>query len=400
MSLEKVFASCSFAPATKDKDGKSTNINPSPIGTWKTTSYFIDSSGRSNFVLPLELNFASKEDLDVFLAAKCLNPAPKNVPETKPARKSFRPPASFQAQSTSFFLDPVAKESADASKEEKVEEDEGKKEESTSQQSESVVGFEIKSYSVDDTKDVLVEAVKILSCSVEELTVCFQTEVTIRASNHQYDDSSESGQVDPQRLNVLTNLEITPILTTKKIEQKRDSLDIPNLMALELGAIPDHMQKESSARVHETKLDSMALNVTLTHAFIIRVKSIQGPSLGNTLISLTIRHSNSHPEPVTISNIAFHPGHSQYETTSRMSQNTPGAQYVVSKYRWFVVKMFLSTHNYFDFTNNVIFFTHSEHDKVSAMGLCTKDRIITSAEAQSKRCIFNSSHGECWRRNA
>ena len=217
-----------------------------------------------------------------------------------------------------------------------VEVEEGTAEEATpeesSQQSESAVGFEVKSYSVDESKAVVVEGVKILSCLVEELTVCFQTEVTVRASNHHYESQGDLGVVEPHRLNVLTNLEITPILTIKKMNRLQDSMDVPDLMALELGAIPDHMQKESSARVHETRLSSMALNVTLTHAFTIVIKSFQGPSLGNTLISLSIRHSNSHSEPVTISNIALHPGHSWYETFSKSNRSITGAQYSVSKW--------------------------------------------------------------------
>jgi hypothetical protein len=293
MTLPKIFAGCSFAPATKDKAGNPTSINPSPIGTWKITSFFIDSSGRSSFPLPLELQFSSKEDLDVFLAANCLDPAPENLIE---------------------------------------ENDKEEKQDDTSPQSESSVGFEVKSYSVDESKAVVVEGITIHSCSINDLTVCFETEVTVRASNHEYGVSQEgSGVVDPHNLNVLSNLEISPVLTIKKINQKQGSMDFPDLMALELGAIPDHMQKESSARVQETRLSSMALDVTLTHAYTIAVKSTEGSTLGNTLISLSIRHSNSHSEPVTITNIAMHSGHSRYEIISQTNRGMPGGQYSVSK---------------------------------------------------------------------
>ena len=261
----------------------------------------------------------------MFLAAKCLDPAPENVEP----RKSFQltqPPGGYKAQNTSFFLDPANANNADAKEDAK----EAAPEESSDQSESSVVGFEVKSYSVDEAKTVVIEGVNILSCSVQDLTVCFQTEVTVRASNHQYDSPDKSGVVEPHRLNVLTNLEITPILTIHKIDKQNGNLDVPDLMALELGAIPDHMQKESSARVHETKLSSMALNVTLTHAFTIAVKSFPGPSLGTTLISLTIRHSDSHSEPVIISNIALHPGHSRYETIPKKRRGA-GAQYSISK---------------------------------------------------------------------
>lgn len=189
----------------------------------------------------------------------------------------------------------------------------------------------MKSYSVDEMKDVVVEEVKIISCAVEDLVVSFDTDITVRASNHHYDADENLGSIEHHHLNVLTNLEITPVLTTNRTANPNSKMVIPDLMALELGAIPDHMHKESSTKVEEVRLTSMALDVTLTHAFTITVKSSPGPSLGSTLVSLTIRHSNSHSEPVTVSNIALHPGHSRYETISHSNRSMPGGQYSVSE---------------------------------------------------------------------
>ena len=291
MPLSKSFAACTFAPVTKDKTGEPTTIHSSPIGTFKTTSFYLDSSGRSNFALPLQLTFSSKEDLDLFLAAKCLHPPPNNLVE--------------------------------ASEEEQEPKDDG------AAKTISSLGFELKSHSIDDSKVVVVEGINVVSCSVEGESVFFNTEVTVRATSHNWVSPVSSPRSDKgtnDQTNVNTNIEIAPVLTVKNLVKEKETLDLPDLMALELGAIPDHMQKESSARVHETRLISAALEVTLTHAFTIAVNSTPGSTLGNTLVSLTIRHSNTHSEPVSLTNIALHPGHSRQDESSQKNKNFPAGQ--------------------------------------------------------------------------
>jgi hypothetical protein len=298
MPLSKSFAACTFAPVTKDKAGEPTTIHSSPIGTFKTTSFYLDSSGRSNFALPLQLTFSSKENLDLFLAAKCLHPPPKNSP-------------------------------IEANEEEQEQKDDD------AAQTVSSLGFELKSYPIDDSKVVVVEGIHVVSCSVEGESVFFNTDVTVRATSHNLVSpvssprSDKGTNNDQTNFNIGANIEITPVLTVKKLGKEKETLDLPDLMALELGAIPDHMQKESSARVHETRLNSAALQVTLTHAFTIAVNSIPGSTLGNTLVSLTIRHSNTHSEPVSLTNIAFHPGHSRQDVSSQKNKKVPAGQYTI-----------------------------------------------------------------------
>lgn len=81
MALSDAFESCKVEPLTEGNDGNSKHIESDSNGGWKTTSFFIDSSGHSTFDLPLEMSFDSKEKLDEFLKSKCLNPAPKNLVE-------------------------------------------------------------------------------------------------------------------------------------------------------------------------------------------------------------------------------------------------------------------------------------------------------------------------------
>jgi hypothetical protein len=300
MSLSKRFAACTLTPSTKGKDGMPPSIKSSPSGTFTATSFFIDSSGHSNFTLPLELKFSSQEDLDFVLASKTVVPAPANI---------------------------VAEEGKEHEESESAKEDQDE----TGSQT-SFIGFEARISSVaGSSKAVVVEAISINSTSVKDLVIFFETEITVCASD--YDRSSKKVPDESVISTIMANLEITPVLTIKKEAKPGggSAMDIPDLMALELGAIPDHMQKESSSRVHETRLDSVSLEVTLTHAFTISVESVPGSAPGKTMVSLTIRHSNLHREVVTISNIAFHPGHSRYENFSNSSPRNFGSKYSVSK---------------------------------------------------------------------
>jgi hypothetical protein len=306
----------------------------------QTTSFFIDSSGRSSFTLPLELTFASKADLDDFLAAKCLDPPPENL--------VLEDNGNDNNAGESTTDDEKAAVSA------------------------SVLAFEVKSFSADDKKEVAVEGVTILSCSVQldDLAVSFQTKVTVRAvvqddsivsptspvafsstprgaggvggaENFNFnDDSSDLSSMaaaakkrkQTQAFNVVTKLEITPVLTIQRKMERKTPGDIDqdddsfNLMALELAAVPDQIQKGGTDRTHEARLDAMTLIVTLTHAFTISVKSVPGPKsqMGNTMVSLTIEHSNSHAENVTITNIALHPGHSRQSINGHQQPQSVG----------------------------------------------------------------------------
>jgi hypothetical protein len=361
MPLSKSFAACTFAPVTKDKAGAPTTIHSSPIGTFNTTSFYLDSSGRSNFALPLQLTFSSKEDLNLFLEAKCLHPPPNNIIE--------------------------------ASEEEREQKDDG------AAQTISSLGFELKSFPIDDSKVVVVEGINIVSCSVEGESIFFNTDVTVRATSHNWVSpvasprSDRGTNNDQTAFNIGANLEITPVLTVKKLVKEKETLDLLDLMALELGAIPDHMQKESSARVHETRLNSAALQVTLTHAFTIAVNSIPGPSLGNTLVSLTIRHSNTHSEPVSLTNIALHPGHSRQDASSPKNKNVPSGQHSIGMQNG-LGNAYVDCYGCV-YSLCVSFLSTSQYDKSRTMGIRTKIRTIPSSHSQPSRCVLDCYYGEC-----
>ena len=78
LPLSERFSASSFTPVTKSV----TSFSPvvaSAEGAWSATSFYLDSSGRSSFLLPLQLGCRTKEDVDRIVASKCLQPAPKNI---------------------------------------------------------------------------------------------------------------------------------------------------------------------------------------------------------------------------------------------------------------------------------------------------------------------------------
>jgi hypothetical protein len=190
------------------------------------------------------------------------------------------------------------------------------------------IGFEARCSSDDHFgKTVVVEAITILATSFENLSVYFETEVTVRASSKGVQQRKNNSE-EPSTLKV--NIEVMPVLTFRK-ETNDQGGAASQLMALELGAVPDHMQKESSARMHEIRLNSVSLELALSPAFTISVKSVPGGSMGRTMISLTVRHSNLHREPVTLSNLAVHPGSSKYEIMS-LERGKQSGRYSVSTF--------------------------------------------------------------------
>jgi hypothetical protein len=348
VSLEKSLESCSFTSATDS-----------------LTSFFVDSSGRSSFTLPVLLTFKTTSDLEeLLLATNCFD-LPKKYNDVVVADESEAAAASSAAAAAAAT---------------KIK---------------ASIAFEVKSI---PTNEVTIEGVSILSCSVNKnkSVVTFQTKVTVQATlceesspavtspvvdpgsfsssprrnssfdkdgrdffprrNNSNDNEAEDELRQQQQVNVSTNLEITPILTIEKnIIGNEDNTNettsnnddyAPDLMGLELLAIPDQMQynnkdsnigNSSKDRAHnEVRLSPVTISVDFTNAFTITVQSMVGP-VGNTLVSLTIRHSNTHKLPVTLTNISFHPGHSKHDVVVSQPKNKnnrglPQIQQAVCKY--------------------------------------------------------------------
>ncbi|CAB9522570.1 expressed unknown protein [Seminavis robusta] len=108
---------------------------------------------------------------------------------------------------------------------------------------------------------------------------------------------------------IKTRLQVVAILS----EQPRDPPSQQSRMSYE--GFPDFTLQTTltASKVKQTKLDPFILEVILTDALAIDVTSVTGPTTGRTLVSLVMRHPNTHGEPVTVTNIALHPGHSRLE---------------------------------------------------------------------------------------
>lgn len=373
MSLEKIFQSCSFAAAKRSNETVKSNDTESSE-PYNLTSFFVDSSGRSSFIVPLQMAFDEEKDLDVFLKSKCFDPPPRNLVS------EIDLPEDGTNESDSSETCAANDKSATALSQTTVN---------------ASLAFEVKSVASnpDDTNQVTVEGVSILACSVQNLVVNFKTKVTVQANTRGSSSTSPGNSTDApaqmspsrfsssqhstnpmknfaqtkleskqqqQQINLSTSFKITPVLTIESnlIDENKNDVGkndfSPDLMQLGLAAIPDQMQynsnnkaassilSTSNDRVRETRLSPAVMNVTLTNAFYIAVESVPGPKsrMGNTLVSLSIQHSKTHNLPVTITNVAVHPGHSRHnvivprnnkKTNSNRTEGPPKVQQAVCK---------------------------------------------------------------------
>jgi hypothetical protein len=297
MMLSQHFASCSLKPVV-GKD--SSLIASSSAGTWKTSSFYLDSSGRSSISLPLELKFASKEALDEFIATKCVVPDPANIvtEEAEPAEED----SSDAAQNHD---DDLARWS---------------------------FGIEAKvslTFGIGEAISAIVENITVVSSKVEGESIYFDTEIVVRVSRAGGDrlESDDESRVK-------TNLEVTAVLSEKVKVVDEDNTALESLRTLNLGGFPDLGQTSSHRRVRQTRLTPFALHVSLTHALSISVKSVNTQTMGNTLVSLTMRHSNTHTEPVTVTNIALHPGHSRQDAIGANGEPQQEVLDMTKSFQW------------------------------------------------------------------
>lgn len=305
MSLAGKFAVCKLIP---NAELPSSTIKRGKNGSCEATAFFMDSSGHSTFILPLDLNFASQEDLDLFLASKTISPSPINQVKNN-LDESESGDIVDDSEKTASEDDEMGGENYDCDV--------------------SLIGFEARCSSSNDDmgKIVVVEAINVLATSVKGRCVTFEVEVTVRATNANT-RNRQPEKVDGYSSILYVDIEVTPVFTVTKNAGSAGTL---HYTALELGAIPDQMLRESSSsRIKETRLDPISVRLALSQAFVISVNSVSGTTTGTTLISLSIRHSNLHREPVVINNIAIHPGSSRYENFGP-ERGSFASKYSVSK---------------------------------------------------------------------
>ena len=452
--LKESFQCCIFAPAAKQRnDGDKSKDSEHSETPNSITSFFVDSSGRSSFTVPLQMTFQTKKDLDELLDANCFDPPPHNLDAETDANGDGDGDGSNKGEcdETGVPLPPTIRNFKGSAS----------------------VAFEVKSSQTDEdvANEVTVEGVSILSCSIKNLVVTFKTKVTVRATASTAAlavDSSSRFTSSPQRTttmtnsaeaalkplqreehNVSTSLQITPVFTienTSTSQSRNENLfnesssnnDFnPDFTALELAAIPDQMQSNNKAtsgvlstrndRSHEVRLSPVIIDVSLTNAFAIAVTGVSGPKgrMGNTLISLTIQHSKTHELPVTITNISVHPGHSRHNVavarnsasnnkkTNTNKNERSKVQQAVCKYDgsitvffsllWCLTGLYCKTMFIVDenHTHVGLYFCAllfpvskiSQHDGISRMGLRAKNRAQASLDITPTRgLLFGHFH--------
>jgi hypothetical protein len=292
--LSKRFALCSFSPITNDLLESSRIVVHE--GAFATTSFLMDSSGRSKFMLPLQVACTSKEDVDYLVNSGCL---PMNDSDNDDDNNE-------------------------------------------------TLRIEITCHSpnLHSDKVVTVEDIRIISCSPKGNSIMLVAEIIVRASNS-YASSQETKsafhrsiitqleedliQSDNLKYHATSQLQVTAVLVTQRSNRvaKKSSYEIPaGLAAMQFvgGIIP--LSEQSSTR--QTRLTPFSLQLFLTQALQVSTNSVPGSNSGKTLLSLTITHANTYEESVEVTNIAFHPAHSRYDITHEKTDVAmPGGQNVV-----------------------------------------------------------------------
>ena len=249
------FCTFSLLPVPS-KDSSSCSVVLSSDGKWKTSSFYLDSSGRASISLPLELKFPSETVRNEYLSKDCFHPRPSN-----------------------------AEVGATRSDDEK---------------SSSSIGVEAKvALTVGSGEAIVatVETVKLLSTRLEGTSVIFDSDIIVlvsRPGGTQINSGDASG--------VKAALDVSAVLMEKIAGEV-----VP--MGGLLGGV--HLHPVPKRRVRFTRTPPFTLHASLTHALSLSAKSVSGPSMGQTFLALTIRHSGTHTEAITITNVALHPSHSQ-----------------------------------------------------------------------------------------
>jgi len=265
---------------------------------FSTTSFFLDSSGRSKMNLPLKLTFPSQEALDHFLIQDCIHPVPQNIVKKEDDDQDIEEQtnlddsaadANSKKTALGFEVTTVAVAAADT----------------LTEMDNSMVSIKSAYSSMQSTcanepllqqHRAIVEGIAVTSSRIDGLSVYFDAEVIVRAAQMNY-------------LVLKTRLHVVAVLS----EQPRNPPTQQSRMSYE--GFPDFTLQTTltASKVKHARLDPFLLEVTLTDALAIDVTSIPGPTTGRTFVSLVLRHPNTHNEPVIVTNIAMHPGHSRLE---------------------------------------------------------------------------------------
>ena len=306
------FRGCMFAPQTGSFPNTSSVVE-TKSSPFTVNSFYLDSAGRVQVSLPLQLSFASAAALEKVLESQCIQPTPLSKKETS---------SSNAAKDTGSDLYSL-----------------------------SIEARVTMTFGTGEAISATVESVSIESTSVKEdekNVLLLQVQANLRVARQ--------GEIVSSVAGVKVNLEVVAILTEKqkinslqtstssdgkssttllsKTGRERQALAI-GLRDLHLGRL--HSTADTSWASKSTTADAshvvtrikltppILCRVSLDHALCVDARSMNGPTMGETWIALNISHSNTHSSPVTITNITLHPAFSEAETKDSTTDESPGA---------------------------------------------------------------------------
>lgn len=247
---------------------------------WAISSFYLDSSGRASIALPLQLQFPSKQIFDCFVSSGCIKTGPENTPLESTEESNATTKKEVGNEYTPCIVATPTNQ----------------------------IAIEAKVTLTFGTAEAIaarVEGVTVLHTKIEESlsSVIFNTEINIRVSR------TEGGKIDlSEASNVKTNVDVTATFTEVfSIPDDRTQEALNILDSLSRSNLTNH-KLSSLQRASTHRLKPFELNVALTHALSISVRSVPGPSMGETFLAITMAHSNTYQDPVCITNIALHPG--------------------------------------------------------------------------------------------
>jgi hypothetical protein len=284
LTMEEIFASCSLFPVTGLSPNSAApsilSVVPSDSTTqakqYKTTAFYEDNtSGRYVVALPLELRFSSSENLETFVKSGCW----EEIPEDKSSAPD-------------------------------------------SKRSEWSLGIEAKvglTFGTGSAVSAAVEHVAIVQRSQPSsqkpegsASLLVDAEVCIQVHGWKELSTEES-------MRVKSILEVTAVLSSTATSATALSTDaecyqernLHSALSLLNGVSVDSARSLSS-RSRSLRLSPVTLQVAATYAFSVDVRSTvlqESPhktGLKNLAV-VTIRHSNTHQEDLTVSHLTIHP---------------------------------------------------------------------------------------------
>ena len=335
------FSLCKLLPVVLSNDASSSSscavvaVNDSSSSEhkkYKTSSFYLDSSGRASISLPLQLEFPSEESLRHF--QDCLEPKPVNNNNNKSAAKDEEGNNDETTTSSTTTTTTAAASTQDPpspppkrriSIEAKV---------TLSIGSGEAIVATVEKVTVQSTKQQLVSSSNNNNNNNNNIVI-FETDIIVRVSR-----AGTAGAVVPSSSNgdassgAKADLEIAAVLleqsdatatataptakqdtsTTMKYSQTLDGLTLLNLggaAARRRRLNSNNILNSNNTAVRYTRTKPFTLQASLTNALSISVVSIPGPVVGHTLLGLTIQHTGTHTEDICITNIALHPSHSR-----------------------------------------------------------------------------------------